>query len=82
MPTSIHIPKPLLQAVDRRARRLNISRNRFIVSTLERELDRETDWSPDFFDRLAEVTPEEAESIDEMTRAIARRRTRKAPPKL
>ena len=82
MPTSIHLPKPLLQAVDRRARRLKISRNRFIVRTLERELERETDWSPDFFERLASITPEEVAAIDDMARSIAQRRTRKGPPKL
>jgi len=30
MPISVHIPKPLLVAVDRRARILKISRNRLI----------------------------------------------------
>ena len=38
MATSIHIPKPLLAAVDRKARTLKISRNRLIVRALEKEL--------------------------------------------
>ena len=52
MPTSVHIPKPLLVAVDRRARALKISRNRLIVQALEREVTEGTSWTPDFFDRL------------------------------
>jgi metal-responsive CopG/Arc/MetJ family transcriptional regulator len=47
MPTSVHIPKPLLLAVDRRARALKISRNRFIVQALEREVKQGSDWSPE-----------------------------------
>jgi hypothetical protein len=30
MPTTIHIPGPLLAEVDKRAKRLKLSRNRFI----------------------------------------------------
>jgi len=79
MPTSVHIPKALLSAVDRRARRLKISRNRFIVRALERELVQASDWSPDFFDRLAEIGPADSEAVDEMLSAIRSNRTRKAP---
>jgi len=52
MPTSVHIPKPLLVAVDRKARTLKISRNRLIVQALEREVAHDSNWSPDFFERL------------------------------
>ena len=45
MPTSVHIPKPLLVAVDRRARALKISRNRLIVQALEREVTEGSTWS-------------------------------------
>lgn len=38
MATSVHLPKPLMDAVDRPARALKISRNRLIVKALEREL--------------------------------------------
>jgi hypothetical protein len=82
MPTSVHLPKPLLDAVDRRARRLNVSRNRFIVAILEKELGRETHWAPDFFERLVDVTPGDAEAVDDMLQAIRSSRTRKAPPRL
>ena len=42
MPTSVHLPKPLLEAVDRRARALQISRNQLVVRALEREVG--GDW--------------------------------------
>jgi metal-responsive CopG/Arc/MetJ family transcriptional regulator len=63
-PTSVHIPKPLLEAVDRKARTLRMSRNRLIVRALEREVTRDTDWSPNFFERLARVDREVAEAAD------------------
>ncbi|MGH9199830.1 MAG: ribbon-helix-helix protein, CopG family [Vicinamibacterales bacterium] len=31
MPTTVHIPDPLLKSVDRRAKALGISRNRLVV---------------------------------------------------
>jgi hypothetical protein len=82
MPTSLHIPKPLLAAVDRRARSLKMSRNRFIVQALEREVAGASRWSPGFFEKLAEAGPEDAEAVDEMLEAIRRGRTRKGAPRL
>ena len=35
MPTTVHIPDPLLKSVDRRAKALGISRNRLVVHALE-----------------------------------------------
>jgi Ribbon-helix-helix protein, copG family len=77
VPTRVHIPRPILEAVDRRARRLKMSRNRFIVRALEREISDETHWSPGFFERLAETRPEDAATVDEMLDAITQMRTRK-----
>jgi predicted transcriptional regulator len=82
MPTSIHIPRSLLTAVDRRARNLHVSRNRFIVRTLEKELALETEWTPGFFESLLSVDPGDAQAVDEMLKAIRARRTRKKPPRL
>lgn len=82
MPTSIHIPSNLLHALDRRAKALRISRNRFIVRAVERELDRETEWSPGFFEFLEEIEPEDARAIDEMLETIESRRSSKAPVRL
>lgn len=77
MPTSVHIPKPLLIAVGRRARVLKISPNRLIVQALERELARGSDWSPDFFRRLESTEPDVERAVDEMLEAIKNHRRSK-----
>ena len=84
MPTTIHLPSPLLATLDRRARDLGISRNRYIVEALERSLEKETSWSRRFVDELkAAGTDEEARAeLETMRSVIASRRTRKAPPEL
>ncbi|HZR71057.1 MAG TPA: hypothetical protein VFB01_18610 [Burkholderiales bacterium] len=78
----MHIPKPLLAEVDRRARELGVSRNRVIVRALERDLRDRTEWSPRFFDRLATQGPRHAAAVDEMLHAIRGARTRKRAPSL
>jgi predicted transcriptional regulator len=82
MATSIHLPKPLLDAVDRRARALKLSRNRLIVKALERELANTDEWSEGFFERLAETDPATEEAVDEMMAEVRARRSSKEPPKL
>jgi hypothetical protein len=82
VPTSVHIPKPLLVAVDRRARALKISRNRLIVQALERELAGGSDWSPGFFERLASPEPELQAAVAEMSKVIQRNRRSKGPVRL
>jgi hypothetical protein len=82
MPTSIHIPRPLLEAVDRRAKALRISRNRLIVKALERELTQGSDWSPGFFEQLSEIDEKTAAAVDEMLVAIRGARRSKAPRRL
>jgi Ribbon-helix-helix protein, copG family len=82
MTTSIHIPKPLLEAVDRKARALKISRNRLIVRALERELTAGVDWSPGFFEQLGSVTPETAVAVDELLTSVHKARTSKPPRSL
>ncbi len=82
MPTSVHIPPRLLEALDRRAKALGVSRNRVIVSALEHELARTTSWSPGFFEKLTPVDPRDAEAVDEMMKTIRHSRTRKGPPSL
>ena len=77
MPTSVHLPKPLLDAVDRRAKALHVSRNRLIVRALERELRDRTDWSPGFFDRLAAPDSDAAAAVSEMLAHIRSARSSK-----
>jgi len=59
-----------------------MSRNRFVVRTLERELAAGSEWSPGFFEHLATLPPEDARVADAMLAAIHARRTRKIGPKL
>ena len=82
MPTSIHIPKPLLAAVDRKARALRVSRNRFIIGALQRELSPGARWSPGFFERLGDVDDESARSVDALLAAVTTARRSKRPVRL
>jgi Ribbon-helix-helix protein, copG family len=77
MPTSVHLPSELLDAVDRRARALRISRNQLVVRALEREVQGGNDWSLGFFEMLAEVTPELAGDVDELLKHVRKARTSK-----
>jgi hypothetical protein len=82
MATSLHIPKPLLMAVDRRARHFRMSRNRFIVRVLEKELADQAHWSPGFFEQLADVDAEDVAAARDLEGSIRATRTRKGPPSL
>ena len=82
MPTSVHIPKPLLEAVNRRARALKISRNKLIIQALQRELTEGADWPAGFFDALGSADPDLFDAVDEMSKAIQSNRRSKGPVKL
>ena len=82
MPTSVHIPKALLRAVDQRARALKVSRNKFIVQALEREVTAGADWPAEFFEKIADADPELVDAVDEMSEAIKASRRSKKPVKL
>jgi metal-responsive CopG/Arc/MetJ family transcriptional regulator len=82
MATSIHLPKTLLEAVDRKARALKISRNRLIVRALERELSPGSDWSPGFFEQLAAVDSDTAMAVDQLLASVRRARSSKPPRQL
>ena len=79
MATSIHLPKDLLEALDRKARALRVSRNQIIVRALEREIRAGSDWSPGFFDQLAERDPDLSRDVDEMLDVVRRGRRSKRP---
>ena len=82
MPTSVHLPKPLLAAVDRRARALKMSRNRLIVKALEREVGGGPGWSPGFLERLRDVDDATATAADEMLAIVRAARRSKEPRRL
>lgn len=78
----MHISKPLLVAVDRRAQALKISRNRLIVQALEREVTEGSNWSPDFFGQLEAAHTGVEDAADEMLKAIQSQRHSKKPVRL
>jgi predicted transcriptional regulator len=82
MATSVHIPRALLEAVDRRARALRMSRNKLIVQALEREVTAGADWPSGFFDTLAAADHELVSAVDDMEKAIRAGRKSKGPLKL
>ena len=82
MPTTVHIPAALLEAVDRRASALRLSRNRLIVRALEREVSEPSGWSPEFFDRLRDVDADTGEAVDELLAAVRDARRSKKPREL
>ena len=79
MPSSVHIPKLLLEAAHRRARTLRASGSRLVAKALERELAGGDDSSPDFFERLGAVDEATARAVDELLSAIRAVRTLKKP---
>ena len=82
MPTTVHIPAPLLDAVDRRARALQVSRNRLIVRAIAREVSEPAGWSAEFVSRLREVDADTGAAVDDLVAAVIRARRSKAPPEL
>ena len=55
VPTSIQLPRAMLKEIDRRAKALKVSRSCVIVSVLENEFKRRTDWSASFQKLLSNV---------------------------
>jgi predicted transcriptional regulator len=82
MSTSVHLPRKLLEALDRRARALRISRNKLITQAIERELSTPGDWSPGFFDRLEERDDEVSAAVDQLLEDVVRARRSKVAPGL
>jgi len=84
MPTSVHIPAPLIERLDARARALGVSRNRFILAAIEAKLGESAAW-PEPLVRMLGTRPSAAvrRAGQELDRAVvARRRTRRGAPAL
>ncbi|OGQ21485.1 MAG: hypothetical protein A2138_05490 [Deltaproteobacteria bacterium RBG_16_71_12] len=84
MPTSVHLPPPLLKALDKRAKELRVSRNSLIVQAVERELGgAPRGWPAGFFESLAaDVDGELRATIDETMAVVSARRLSKKAPEL
>jgi predicted transcriptional regulator len=79
--TTVHLAPDLIARIDRRARELGISRNRFIARALERTIEEQTEWSPRFIEVLehGKGDAQDRKAVDEMMGAIRSRRSRKKP---
>ena len=78
MPTTVHIPRALLQSVDRRAKALGVSRNRLIVRALERAVTERAGWAPEFLERLRDVDDDTVEAVDDLLDHV--RQARRSKP--
>jgi len=79
MPTTVHIPDPLLKSVDRRAKALGISRNRLVVRALEEAVSVRSGWAPEFLQRLRHVDRDTSAAVDELLIAVTQARRSKEP---
>jgi predicted transcriptional regulator len=82
MPTTVHIPAPLLKSVDRRAKAVGMSRNRLIVKALERAVSEQGQWAPEFLERLRQVDDETVDAVDELLNNVKQARRSKPPREL
>lgn len=79
MPTTVHIPAPLLKSVDRRAKALGVSRNRLVVRALERAVNERAGWAPEFLDTLRRVDDETVAAVDQLLSDVKQARRSKTP---
>jgi hypothetical protein len=84
VPTTVHIPRSVLERADARAKALGISRNKLIVQALEARLQTAEQWPPELVELLTlPPLPELVKATSEMNEAIRkRRRNRREPPPL
>lgn len=82
MPTSVHIPAALLEALKLKAQVLRVSRNHLIVKALERELTQPHGWSPGFFERLSAVDSGTRQAVDDLLQSVISARHSKEPQRL
>lgn len=81
MPTTVHIPANILKRVDAEARKRNLSRNRYVIEALERQVaaDQKRDaWPEGFFDSLRQPGPPGTkQAVVDMQKWIKRNRRSK-----
>jgi predicted DNA-binding protein len=80
--TSIRFPDELVEALDRRAAALGLTRSELIIRAVEKALEEDSGWSPAFREALSVNDPELEAAADQMMREIRRARTRSRGPRL
>jgi predicted DNA-binding protein len=80
--TSIRLPDELVDALDRRASALGLTRSQLIIQAVERALEEYAAWSPAFLKAIGTRRPELEEAAEEMMAAIQSTRSRNEAPGL
>jgi hypothetical protein len=80
--TSIRLPEALIDALDRRAAALGLTRSELIIRAVEQALEEQSAWSPGFLKAIGTPRPELEEVVDKMMDAIRKRRSRNPAPGL
>jgi predicted transcriptional regulator len=80
--TSIRLPDELVDALDRRAAALGVTRSQLIVRAVERALEEHAAWSPEFLKAIDAPHPELEQVTDELMNAIGTRRSQNRAPDL
>ena len=80
--TSIRLPEELIDALDRRAAALGLTRSQLIVQAIEQALEEHSAWSPGFLEAIGTPRHELEETADAMMDAIRALRSRNEAPGL
>lgn len=75
MSTNINIPQLLLTAIENKAKKLKISRNKFIVMLLKKEVL--SQWPEHFLNKKLTTNKKLSDAVDEMMNAIRSGRVNK-----
>jgi hypothetical protein len=80
--TSVRLPETLIDALDRRAAALGLTRSQLIIRAVEQALEEHSAWSPAFLKAIGTPRPELEQAATEMMNAIRARRSRNTAPGL
>lgn len=78
--TSVRLPDDLIEALDRRAEALGLTRSQLIIRAVEKALAEVAEWSPAFLDAIGSPREELDTAVDDLMEAIASRRSRSEAP--
>ncbi len=80
--TSIRLPEELVEALDKRAAALGVTRSQLTIEAVERALQDQSAWSSAFLKAIETPRPELEEVADEVMDAIREHRSRSDAPDL
>lgn len=80
--TSVRLPDELIEALDRRAESLGLSRSQLIIRAVEKAIADRSEWSPKFLDAIGTPYDTLDVVVDELMDAISSHRSRSEAPEL